>query len=82
MTEGPPTGAVSFLFTRSRSGRPVAADPSSPDTVTRAEDLARLVENTPDVEAHTPAGANHLIHDAKDRREAFWSIVDDFLARV
>lgn len=60
----------------------IAADPSGPDTVTRAQDLARLAATSPHVEAHTLEGANHLIHDTRDQREVFWSIVDDFLDRL
>ena len=57
----------------------VAADPAMPDAVTSPDDLARLVAQGVDVSTHTLAGANHLIHDTRDQREAFWSIVDGFL---
>lgn len=60
----------------------VAADPAKPDAVTQPDDLERLEKVCPDVTTHTLAGANHLIHDTKDQREPFWTIVDEFLNRM
>ena len=57
----------------------VAADPAMPDAVTSPDDLVRLAAQGVDVSTHTLAGANHLIHDTRDQREAFWSIVEGFL---
>lgn len=57
----------------------VAADPAKPDAVTRPADLDRLRAATPAAVARTLAGANHLIHDTTDQREAFWSEVSAFL---
>ncbi len=59
----------------------IAADPASPDAVTRPDDLAQLVATSPDVDTVTLSGATHLIHDSTAQREPFWSIVDAFLAR-
>lgn len=60
----------------------VAADPVSPDAVTRQDDLARLVEANPQASTHTLVGANHLIHDTMGQRERFWTIVETFLATL
>ncbi len=58
----------------------VAADPASPDAVTRPSDLAKLSATSPTVETTTIAGAGHLIHDAHDTRDPFWQVVERFLA--
>ncbi|WP_420453182.1 alpha/beta fold hydrolase [Ilumatobacter sp.] len=60
----------------------VAADPSSPDAVTRPTDIPRLAEVSPHVEARTLTGANHLIHDSVGQREPFFAIVEEFLASL
>ncbi len=57
----------------------VAADPGSPDAVTRPADLAQLAVASPHATTHTLPGANHLIHDTIGQREPFWSIVSEFL---
>lgn len=76
-------GTMSWVFDPSRPIEvpvvAVAADPAQPDAVTTPADLERLEATSPDVQTHTLVGANHLIHSSKDHREAFWSIVDEFL---
>lgn len=59
----------------------VAADPASPDAVTRPADLVQLAATSPNVDSVTLPGASHLIHDSRAQREPFWSIVDAFLER-
>jgi pimeloyl-ACP methyl ester carboxylesterase len=79
-------GTMGQVFDASRSlgtaVAAVAADPASPDAVTRPADLARLIEVNPEVSTHTLAGANHLIHDTMGQRERFWTIVETFLASL
>lgn len=58
----------------------VAADPASPDAVTRPADLAKMTTNSPHASTFTLSGANHLIHDTVGQREPFWAIVEGFLA--
>jgi pimeloyl-ACP methyl ester carboxylesterase len=60
----------------------VAADPTSPDAVTRPADLAKMAANSPHASTHTMSGANHLIHDTIGQREPFWSIVEQLLASL
>lgn len=60
----------------------VAGDPSSPDTIVREADVARLAEHSPKVECRVVAGAGHLIHDSKQHRQAVLDAVRDLLARV
>lgn len=57
----------------------VAADPASPDAVTRPDDLAKMRIHSPHAETHTLSGSNHLIHDTIGQREPFWAIVEGFL---
>ena len=60
----------------------LAGDPSSPDTIVREPDLARLAEHSPKVERRVVAGAGHLIHDAKAHRQAVLDAVLDLVARL
>ena len=60
----------------------VAGDPSMPDTIVRAPDMALLAEHSPHVECRVVTGAGHLIHDSKDHREAVLDAVRDLLARL
>ena len=60
----------------------LAGDPSSPDTIVREPDVARLVAHSPKVECRVVTGAGHLIHDAKQHRQAVLDAVRDLLAKV
>ncbi len=60
----------------------LAADPSRPDAVTRPEHLQRLAASGPHVRTHTMGGAGHLIHDQRDQRDVFRTVVLAFLAEV
>ena len=60
----------------------LAGDPSSPDTIVREPDLARLAEHSPKVERRVVAGAGHLIHDSKEHRPAVLDAVRDLVARL
>lgn len=60
----------------------VAADPASPDAVTRPEALEQMASVSPHATAHTLAGANHLIHDTIGQREPFWAIIQGLLASL
>jgi esterase len=60
----------------------VAGDPASPDTIVREPDVALLAKHSPKVEVRVIAGAGHLIHDAKQHRQAVLDAVRDLLARI
>lgn len=60
----------------------VAGDPSSPDTIVREPDVARLVQHSPKVECRVVTGAGHLIHDSKQHRQAVLGAVRDLLAKL
>ena len=60
----------------------LAGDPSSPDTIVRERDVALLAEHSPKVECRVLAGAGHLIHDARQHRQAVLDAVRDLLARL
>jgi pimeloyl-ACP methyl ester carboxylesterase len=60
----------------------LAGDPSSPDTIVREPELARLAEHSPQIERRVVAGAGHLIHDSRQHREAVLGAVRDLLARL
>ena len=60
----------------------VAGDPTSPDTIVREADVARLAKHSPKVECRVVTGAGHLIHDSKQHRQAVLDAVRDVLARV
>ena len=60
----------------------VAGDPTSPDTIVREADVARLAKHSPKVECRVVTGAGHLIHDSKQHRQAVLDAVRDLLARV
>ena len=57
----------------------LAADPSAPDCVARAEDTAHLAAVTPHAEVVTVTGAGHLIHDELAHRDEFLRAVLMFL---
>ena len=58
----------------------IAADPSAPDCVARAEDTAHLAAVTPHAEVLTVQGAGHLVHDELAHRDEFLRAVLMFLA--
>jgi pimeloyl-ACP methyl ester carboxylesterase len=60
----------------------IAGDPSSPDTIVRAPELALLTRNSPKVEQRIVTGTGHLIHDSKANRGAILDAVRDLLARI
>lgn len=60
----------------------LAADPATPDHVTRPGDLARLAEHSPHIECRVVTGSGHLIHDALAHRDAVRTAVADLLARL
>lgn len=60
----------------------VAADPAMPDAVTQPADLEQLAATSPQVETATIADTGHLIHDSKTGRDAFWSVVERFVAKL
>ena len=60
----------------------LAGDPSMPDTIVRAAELANLTANSPKIEQRVVTGAGHMIHDAKAHRQAVLDAVRDVLARV
>ncbi|MFZ4720898.1 MAG: alpha/beta fold hydrolase [Ilumatobacteraceae bacterium] len=76
-------GPLTPVFDRDRPiAAPVlllAADPSAPDCVARAEDTAHLAAVTPHAEVVTVTGAGHLIHDELAHRDEFLRAVLMFL---
>ena len=60
----------------------IAGDPTSPDTIVRAPELALLTANSPKVEQRIVRGTGHLIHDSKANRSAVLDAVRDLLGRV
>jgi alpha-beta hydrolase superfamily lysophospholipase len=60
----------------------VAGDPASPDTIVRPPDIALLAAHSPKIECRVVTGAGHMIHDAKQHREAVLGAVRDLLARI
>ena len=60
----------------------LAGDPSSPDTIVREADVARLAKHSPKIEARVVTGAGHLIHDSRQHRDAVLDAVRDVLARI
>jgi pimeloyl-ACP methyl ester carboxylesterase len=60
----------------------LAGDPSMPDTIVRAAELANLTANSPKIEQRVVTGAGHMIHDARAHRQAVLDAVRDLLARV
>jgi len=60
----------------------VAGDPASPDTIVREPERALLTHHSPKIEQRIVAGAGHLIHDAKQHRQAVLDGVRDLLARI
>ena len=79
-------GSVSPVFDPNRTlpvpGIVLAGDPESPDTIVREPDLALLAQHSPDLERRVVPGAGHLIHDARDHRQAVLDAVLDLLARI
>ena len=60
----------------------VTGDLASPDTIVREPERALLTKNSPKIEQRAVAGAGHLIHDAKQHRQAVLDAVRDLLARI
>jgi pimeloyl-ACP methyl ester carboxylesterase len=60
----------------------LAGDPSSPDTIVRAPELALLAEHSPEIDQRVVAGAGHMIHDSVRHRQSVLQAIRDLLARI
>jgi pimeloyl-ACP methyl ester carboxylesterase len=58
----------------------VAADPSAPDCVARADDTEQFARVSPHARVLTMHGAGHLVHDELAHRQPFLEAVQAFLA--